>query len=183
MALLKRAVPDDNVPAQTIITDFSRELNNAWQQLRELLTTFRLTLNHSNLPAALQEALDGLQSQTRASLTLDCRLSSLALDAQKQVHLLQIVREAVLNAIKHAQATEIVVSCVTTPEGLHTVTVRDNGIGIGDASEPPGHYGLNIMRERAGRLGGSLGFSQPLNGGTQVCIRFRSAPADDGKQP
>lgn len=80
-------VPQENAPAQTIITDFSRELNNAWHQLRELLTTFRLTLNHANLPAALQESLDGLQSQTQAKLHLDCRLSSLALDAQKQVHL------------------------------------------------------------------------------------------------
>jgi two-component system nitrate/nitrite sensor histidine kinase NarQ len=181
LALLKRAVPDDNVPAQTIITDFSRELNNAWRQLRELLTTFRLTLNHSNLPAALQEALEGLQSQTSAKLELDCRLSSLALDAQKQVHLLQIVREAVLNAIKHADATVITVSCVTAPDGEHTVYIRDNGIGIGDASEPPGHYGLNIMRERAERLGGTLGFSQPQNGGTQVCIRFRTPEPEAGK--
>ncbi|WP_324722789.1 nitrate/nitrite two-component system sensor histidine kinase NarQ [Lelliottia sp. JS-SCA-14] len=181
LTLLKRAVPDDNVPAQTIITDFSRELNNAWRQLRELLTTFRLTLNHSNLPAALHEALGGLQSQTSAKLELDCRLSSLALDAQKQVHLLQIVREAVLNAIKHAQATVITVSCVTAPDGEHTVYIRDNGIGIGDASEPPGHYGLNIMRERAERLGGSLSFSQPQNGGTQVCIRFRTPEPEVGK--
>lgn len=29
LALLKRAVPEENIPAQTIITDFSRELNNA----------------------------------------------------------------------------------------------------------------------------------------------------------
>lgn len=181
LALLKRAVPEDNAPAQTIITDFSRELNNAWRQLRELLTTFRLTLNHSNLPAALHEALGGLQSQTSAKLELDCRLSSLALDAQKQVHLLQIVREAVLNAIKHAEATVITVSCVTAPDGEHTVYIRDNGIGIGDASEPPGHYGLNIMRERAERLGGSLGFSQPQNGGTQVCIRFRTPEPEAGK--
>src|SRR5690606_27499948 len=98
LTLLKRTVSEEDLPAQTIIADFSRELNNAWRQLRELLTTFRLTLNHANLPAALQESLDGLQSQTQAKLVLDCRLSSLALDAQKQVHLLQIVREAVLNA-------------------------------------------------------------------------------------
>jgi two-component system nitrate/nitrite sensor histidine kinase NarQ len=150
LTLLKHAVPEENAPAQTIITDFSRELNNAWHQLRELLTTFRLTLNHANLPAALQESLDSLQSQTQASCILDCRLSSLALDAQKQVHLLQIVREAVLNAIKHAQASEITVSCVTSTDGTHSVNIRDNGIGIGEASEPPGHYGLNIMRERAG---------------------------------
>lgn len=176
LTLLKHAVPEENAPAQTIIADFSRELNNAWQQLRELLTTFRLTLNHANLPAALQESLDGLQSQTQAKLTLDCRLSSLALDAQKQVHLLQIVREAVLNAIKHAEASEITVSCITATDGTYTVTIRDNGIGIGEASEPPGHYGLNIMRERAGRLGGTLSFSQPPNGGTQVSVRF-STPA------
>ena len=181
LALLKRAVPDENAQAQTIITDFSRELNNAWHQLRELLTTFRLTLNHANLPAALQESLEGLQTQTKAKLVLDCRLSSLALDAQKQVHLLQIVREAVLNAIKHADASEITVSCITAADGTHSVAVRDNGIGIGEANEPPGHYGLNIMRERAERLGGTLRFSQPKNGGTEVTVTFRSPAALAGK--
>jgi two-component system nitrate/nitrite sensor histidine kinase NarQ len=64
------------------------------------------------------------------------------------VHLLQIVREAVLNAIKHAQASEITVSCVTSTDGTHSVNIRDNGIGI-EASEPP-DTGLNIMREQAG---------------------------------
>ena len=181
LALLKRTVPDENAQAQTIITDFSRELNNAWHQLRELLTTFRLTLNHANLPAALQESLEGLQTQTKAKLVLDCRLSSLALDAQKQVHLLQIVREAVLNAIKHADASEITVSCITAADGTHSVAVRDNGIGIGEANEPPGHYGLNIMRERSERLGGTLRFSQPKNGGTEVTVTFRTPAALAGK--
>ncbi|WP_368541670.1 nitrate/nitrite two-component system sensor histidine kinase NarQ [Enterobacter soli] len=181
LTLLKHAVPEENASAHGIISDFSRELNNAWRQLRELLTTFRLTLNHANLPGALQESLDSLQSQTRAKLVLDCRLSSLALDAQKQVHLLQIVREAVLNAIKHAEASEITVSCVTAPDGTHSVSVRDNGIGIGEASEPPGHYGLNIMRERADRLGGTLHFSQPPNGGTQVTVTFSTPMPAAGK--
>lgn len=163
LALLKRAIPQENAPAQTIITDFSRELNNAWHQLRELLTTFRLTLNHANLPAALQESLDGLQSQTQASCT-STAASLAGAGCPEQVHLLQIVREAVLNAMKHAQASEITVSCVTSADGTHSVSIRDNGIGIGEASEPPGHYGLNIMRERAARLGGTLHFSQPQNG-------------------
>lgn len=96
--------------------------------------------------------LDTLQNQTSAKLTLDCRLPTLALDAQMQVHLLQIIREAVLNAMKHANASEIAVSCVTAPDGNHTVYIRDNGIGIGEPKEPEGHYGLNIMRERAERL-------------------------------
>ncbi len=43
----------------------------------------------------------------------------------------KIVREAVLNAIKHANASEIAVS-VTAPDGDHTVYIRDNGTGIGE---------------------------------------------------
>lgn len=171
LALLKRAVPEDNAPAQTIIADFSRALNDAYRQLRELLTTFRLTVSQSDLPSALKEALDILQSQTSARVMLDCRLPTLALDAQQQVNVLQIVREAVINAIKHADAAEITVSCVTDPDGLYSVYIRDNGKGMNNA-QPEGHYGLSIMRERAGRLGGTLTFSRPPGGGTLVQFRF-----------
>ncbi|EOT8831925.1 nitrate/nitrite two-component system sensor histidine kinase NarQ [Escherichia fergusonii] len=182
LTLLKRSIPQDNDTAQSIMADFSRALNDAYQQLRELLTTFRLTLHQADLPSALREMLDTLQNQTSAKLSLDCRLPTLALDAQMQVHLLQIIREAVVNAIKHANASEIAVSCVTAPDGNHTVFIRDNGIGIGDPTEPEGHYGLNIMRERAERLGGTLSFSQPSGGGTLVSISFRSAE-DEQNQP
>ena len=171
LALLKRAVPDENHAAQTIIADFSRALNDAYRQLRELLTTFRLTVSQSDLPSALKEALDLLQNQTPAQVTLDCRLPTLALDAQQQVNVLQIVREAVINAIKHADATAITVSCVTDPDGLYSVYIRDNGKGMNN-TQPEGHYGMSIMRERAGRLGGTLTFSRPPGGGTLVQFRF-----------
>lgn len=179
LTLLKRAIPEDNAPAQAIMDDFSRALNDAYRQLRELLTTFRLTLQQADLPSALHEMLEALQGQTAATLTLDCRLPTLALDAQMQVHLLQIIREAVLNAMKHANASEIAVSCVTAPDGNHTVYIRDNGVGIGEPNEPAGHYGLNIMRERAERLGGTLSFSQPSGGGTLVSISFRSTESEE----
>ncbi|EGT4256346.1 nitrate/nitrite two-component system sensor histidine kinase NarQ [Citrobacter amalonaticus] len=179
LTLLKRSIPEDNTPAQAIMDDFSRALNDAYRQLRELLTTFRLTLQQADLPSALHEMLETLQGQTTAKLTLDCRLPTLALDAQMQVHLLQIVREAVLNAMKHANGSEIAVSCVTAPDGNHTVYIRDNGVGIGEPNEPAGHYGLNIMRERAERLGGTLSFSQPSDGGTLVSISFRSTDAEE----
>ncbi|WP_312690781.1 nitrate/nitrite two-component system sensor histidine kinase NarQ [Kosakonia sp.] len=177
LALLKRAVPESNAPAHTIIDDFSRGLNNAYQQLRELLTTFRLSLQQSDLTAALREALDLLQSQTQARLTLDCRLPTQALDAQQQINVLHIIREAVINAIKHANASEISVSCVTDPDGLHTVYIRDNGIGMRSTIEPDGHYGLSIMRERAGRLAGELEITSAAEHGTQVMLRFPLADA------
>ena len=81
-----------------------------------------------------------------------------------------------------AKEAGITVGCyITAVDGTHSVSIRDNGIGIGEASEPPGHYGLNIMRERAERLGGTLHFSQPQNGGTQVSVTFPSSLALTGK--
>ena len=179
LALLKRSVPEENQAARQIIGDFSQALNDAYQQLRELLTTFRLTLQQADLPAALREMIAPLRQQTGATIHLSCTIPTQALDAQQQVHLLQIVREAVLNAIKHAAAQDITVTCASSPEGEHTATILDNGSGIASLSEPEGHYGLNIMHERAAQLGGTLTISRPVQGGTLISITFRSSNADN----
>ncbi len=76
--------------------------------------------------------LEDLPGSDPGQTHVGCRLP-LALDAQMQVHLFaRIVREAVLNTRKHANASEIAVSCVTAPDGDHAVYIRDNGtFGIG----------------------------------------------------
>ncbi|MGR6772442.1 nitrate/nitrite two-component system sensor histidine kinase NarQ [Pectobacterium brasiliense] len=172
MTLLKRAVAEENAQARQIITDFEQALCDAYRQLRELLGTFRLTLQQADLPAAMQEMIEPLRAQTPATITIDCRIPTQALDASQQVHLLQIIREAVLNAIKHAQATAITVNCRTQPDGRHCVDIRDDGCGIINQEEPAGHYGLNIMQERAERLGGKLSIGLHPEGGTQVSVCF-----------
>ncbi|SUW62739.1 Nitrate/nitrite sensor protein narX [Buttiauxella agrestis] len=177
LTLLKRTVPAENQPAQRIINDFSQALNDAYRQLRELLTTFRLTLQQADLPSALQEMIAPLRNQTDAIITLDCDIPTQALDASQQVHLLQIIREGVLNAIKHAQARKISVSCNTSASGIHTVNILDDGLGIVSLTEPEGHYGLNIMHERAARLGGELTISRPAQGGTLITMNFHSPSA------
>ncbi|SMG59979.1 nitrate/nitrite two-component system sensor histidine kinase NarQ [Cedecea sp. NFIX57] len=175
LTLLKRAVPEENQPAQRIVGDFSQALNDAYRQLRELLTTFRLTLQQADLPAALQELLEPLREQTQAEISLKCSLPTQVLDASQQIHLLQIIREAVLNAIKHANASHIEVVCRSESGGEHYASVFDNGHGIASLEEPEGHYGLNIMHERAERLGGQLTISRPPEGGTRVEVHFTSA--------
>ncbi|APS30494.1 nitrate/nitrite two-component system sensor histidine kinase NarQ [Pectobacterium brasiliense] len=172
MTLLKRAVAEENAQARQIITDFEQALSDAYRQLRELLGTFRLTLQQADLPAAMQEMIEPLRAQTPATITIDCRIPTQALDASQQVHLLQIIREAVLNAIKHAQATAITVNCRTQSDGRHCVDIRDDGCGIINQEEPAGHYGLNIMQERAERLGGKLSIGLHPEGGTQVSVCF-----------
>ena len=62
--------------------------------------------------------------------------------------MLQIAREALLNAIRHAQAQQIQIRYQRVADDEHLLTIEDDGCGINSVEEPPGHYGLTIMAER-----------------------------------
>ncbi len=76
----------------------------------------------------------------------------------------RIVREALLNAQKHAQATDVVLSITTRPDKL-IISVQDNGKGFPPDLNPldPGnlHFGLRSMHRLAEQVGGYL---EALNG-------------------
>lgn len=87
-----------------------------------------------------------------------------------------VVREAIANALRHAQARTIRVA-LGWGEGTGEVTVRDDGRGIaGSPWSAPGHSGLAFMRERVDRLGGQLVIDEAAGGGTVVRLTFPAAP-------
>ncbi|MDO4627365.1 MAG: nitrate/nitrite two-component system sensor histidine kinase NarQ [Pasteurellaceae bacterium] len=151
-----------------ILNEFEQALRDGHTQLRELLTTFRLTIQEANLQLALQQVIDSLRSQTDIQLSLVCSLPSQLFNAQQQVHALQIVREALLNAIKHSHAHCIEIIAHTNAEGENEIIVRDDGIGIASLHEPDGHYGLNIMQERSAQLNATLMITNRITGGVEV---------------
>ncbi|EER47536.1 nitrate/nitrite sensor protein NarQ [Actinobacillus minor NM305] len=155
---------------KAILNDLEKALNDAYSQLRELLSTFRLTIEEANLTSALERMLDTLRARTSAQISLTCKLPSLMFSAQEQVHVLQIVREAVINAIKHADASEIEVIAETNADGEHCLMIRDNGKGIETDIEPEGHYGLTIMKERATELHGEFKIQNRSEGGALVMV-------------
>ncbi|HTF55390.1 MAG TPA: GAF domain-containing protein [Pseudonocardia sp.] len=74
-----------------------------------------------------------------------------------------VVREAVSNAVRHAQATELAVT-VSVDDDV-TIDVTDNGIGI---PETVACSGLHNLRQRASQAGGTCEVSQPSGGGTRL---------------
>lgn len=177
VTLLKRSVknlPDERAIAQTnqVIAELDTGLSAAYTQLRELLTTFRLTIKEGSFGQALQEMVATLDEQTTAKITLDNSLSSTELDAHQQVHLLQLIREATLNAMKHAQADNIVIKCLEY-DGKIRVTVEDDGVGFEHQDEKINHYGMSIMQERAKRLHSDLHVEASKDNGCTVTLEFQ----------
>lgn len=171
MVRLKRATGDTPPPARAITGEINRALTEANRQLRELLTTFRLSVEPADLLTALKQVIAQLHLQTEAEILLEGE-QTLHLNAAQQVHVLQIVREALLNAIRHASATQIIVRCALETHHNLTIEIEDNGPGLNKPEARPKHYGLAIMQERARSLHGALAISRPAAGGTRVTLVF-----------
>jgi signal transduction histidine kinase len=80
-----------------------------------------------------------------------------------------IAQEALNNALKHANATEVTVYLNGT-DGQVELGIVDNGSGFDPNTVGTGGMGLANMRERAERLGGSLSINSNPAKGTQIKI-------------
>ena len=93
-----------------------------------------------------------------------------------------IVQEALANVAKHSTARRARCSSSRSAERLEIV-IEDDGTGLPPAAAAAGcasHFGLEIMRERAQRLGGTLSIERREGGGTRVRLgipRWPSAAA------
>lgn len=127
------------------------------------------------LPIALEAEIRRLRSLGRAwkgVLSFETVSEPLPLSPKQQLTGLRICREAVTNALKHAQATKIHVRLIypATDQGEVTIEVRDDGIGATRSNVRAGHFGIRNMREAATGIGGT--FQINSRDGTTVVIRF-----------
>jgi len=96
----------------------------------------------------------------------------LASDDTDQV--LRVVREALLNARRHAQAEHITV-CLEKRGAEAIVTVEDDGRGFNPevpSVDGNSHFGLRIMRARAARVGGRMMIDSTPGHGTRVILTW-----------
>lgn len=154
-----------------VMKDLREGLNSAYRQLRELLSTFRLSLDKPGLQPALQQTVDEFSAQLTFPVELTYQVPPHLLSANEEVHLLQIARESLANVLKHANARWARVSLTFRQATLH-LDIEDDGIGLADDRSPPMHFGLVIMRDRARNINADLTFKNRPEGGTGVHLTF-----------
>jgi signal transduction histidine kinase/ligand-binding sensor domain-containing protein len=109
-----------------------------------------------------------VDEKVRFRITGEGHARPLRASIRDEVH--RIVREAVVNAFRHARAGVIEVE-VEFARSRVRILVRDDGVGIDpDVLEAgrEGHWGLPGMRERAERIGGTLRVWSRAGAGTEV---------------
>ncbi len=143
---------------------------------RSALAIRPLALDGRDLSTALQQ----LTERSAVPGLLDCRWSlggnPRTLPQITEEALLNIAHEAVSNAIRHSDASNIHIMLAFDSDGV-SLRVRDDGIGF-DASDSHhrGHtFGLRSMRERATAVGGELNVISKHGEGTTVTVHLRTS--------
>lgn len=169
--LFDREAPEEQL--REGLEDLQQGLNAAYRHLRELLTTFRLKLDAPSLYQALKATVDEFDRQSeQTEVRLEFHLGHCPLTPNEDIHVLQIIREAITNAFKHAGASRIELRCERGTDNRALFRVLDDGVGIAPDPVKEHHYGLSTMRERAELLQGTLDIHPGEEGGTEVVLSF-----------
>jgi signal transduction histidine kinase len=172
----------DDALSQSSDDETHQALDRIRGELTRIVTELRLSIFdlRSEAGAGIGDALSshvravGAESGLTVHLVLDEDAGRLPPGVASEI--LRIAQEAVGNARRHADARTLWVTYRVTEDGAF-LRVADDGKGIPDSRGRPHHYGLQIMRERAARIGAELTIKRRSPSGTVVELSLETASA------
>lgn len=154
------------------LVDLVRLTRYAAREIRLILVELRNNvLLHVRLNVLLADLIDSGMARTSANLVFQCYTEDLDLPAQVKLAFYRIAQEAISNAIKHGKPNNV--HCILRQnEQVLEMIIQDDGIGFSIDKVPDDHFGLQIMRERAGQAGLELAIATQPGGGTSVTVSW-----------
>lgn len=154
-------------------------LTRALGRARSTLTASRAAIDdlrsmaQMDFETAVWETIDEVRATPGAAV-----IASVTLDAERvlppsiQHHARRVLAEGLLNARRHADASQVRVELAQTGDALRIV-IADDGVGFDPTAVAEGeHYGLQGLRERAHLTGSTLELDSRPGGGTSLCFVF-----------
>jgi signal transduction histidine kinase len=162
------------------LADLRLEVTRVITELRLSIFDLRSEVTAGvTLTTALADYIRSMGPALGAEIHLSTQESGARLRFDTEAELLRIAQEALTNCRRHADASNIWVSTtIAAPE--FELVVEDDGQGLGDGRSDS--FGMEIMRERAARIGASIQVADGPRGGTMVRVASRE-PAPEPSDP
>jgi signal transduction histidine kinase len=163
-------IDDSPDQAKEKLAAVMKALNNTIRDIRRYIFDLRAEpeIEAADLGEGLSKMLRDLRINTLLSVdfTIDGEDPHL-LTAERRQHILRILREALTNISRHAQAKRVVVRLQWGVKALR-LRIADDGIGMTSMPNDGRGHGLRNMRERTMLLGGKLTISGQPGRGTVI---------------
>jgi two-component system NarL family sensor kinase len=157
-------------------TDLQPIINQMGDAVKELRRIAHNTMPENLLRFGLQSAVTDLcQNLQTADTSINFYATNLStgLSQQEQLTIYRIIQELLGNALKYANATEILVQCIQN-ENNFSITVEDNGKGFDvDKTLDQSGMGLFNVQNRTRYLQGTMDIQSEKTVGTTINIDLK----------
>lgn len=164
LTLVYRAQNPNNAElARSALQDLRDVVSRAWAErmpLTDAMADYRIECEKRLSDVNIQLIWD-LQTTAHERLLTQPQVLNLG----------RIIREAVSNIIRHAQASEVTIR-MSCDDAHLLLTISDNGIGLNDEAQKSKGRGLNNIQKRAALLGGEVHFAASTTGGLKLCLQL-----------
>jgi signal transduction histidine kinase len=170
------------LPAEAgeLVTEVGDAIGRALENARSVLETMR----EASPGRSVNDSIERLVAEFEAGSGIRVEVAGLetlpVLEPAAEGELVRILREAMLNVEKHADATVVRITAVGANGAGPELRVADNGRGFDPTDIGAASFGIRGMRERAALIGGSIDISSRPADGTTVAIRLAGATAPVG---
>ena len=161
---------------QQVLDDFEQMQDTLSQAVVDVRRSIASLQESPQPPQALQDVLAQMvEDAGGVSVQINDRLPApIFLPADEQEQVLHVLREALLNTRRHAQAQKVAID-LENQHDRYRVVVEDDGQGFDPreaATKVGNHFGLTIMAARAARIGGKMSIDSQPGQGTRVALSW-----------
>jgi signal transduction histidine kinase len=178
--LLARAAelsPDDGANRVTQIADIAQtNLNDARRIVSALSPP---ELDTDPLPDAIETVVRRVDETSDVHAWFVCVGGAVRLPLDQEVALLRVAQGALANVTAHSRAKRVEV-VLTYEDEATTLVLADDGVGFDPSAGTPSSesgFGITVMVDRVGSVGGSLVVDTDLGNGTIVTAKIPAMPA------
>jgi len=156
---------------EELLLEIKETKNRTSERIRALIRDLhRSPLGRAGLGEAIRGFLAEMARESDVRFHAD--IDEVDVPAPIALLLYHNAREGVMNALKHANASNIWVAVEQQGDEVEMI-LRDDGVGFDvEAPGPEGHYGMTMMRERATVGGGTFAIQSLPGEGTTITVRF-----------
>lgn len=158
--------------AAQMVADATASLGLVIQELRSFITGHKLQIAQGeDLRSQIEKIVQGVGIRG-ISFAVDIDESAMkALTSEQELHMLQIAREAISNATRHAKARSVSVS-LQQRRGVVALEVSDDGCGFAVKQVNRRGLGLHHIHARARKMGATARVRSAPNQGTRIVVKL-----------
>jgi PAS domain S-box-containing protein len=173
LSSLEKKMPAEREVVQERLRADLELVESAVQIVRRISTELRPSvLDHLGLTAAIEWQIKEFGNRSGIHWDISIDIKDAGMDRDMSTTVFRIFQEALLNIMRHAEATKIHVN-LKESDGFLILDVIDNGKGIPEEKlTDPHSFGLMGIRERVQYLGGVLEIKGIMNKGTTVTVKI-----------